>query len=42
MLDVSVRVDITGVRGTRLGKESPSASGLVSGPVKFDVNAKLE
>lgn len=43
MLDVSVRVDITGVRGTRLeGKGAPSASGSVSGPVKFDVNAKLE
>ncbi len=43
MLDVSVRVDITGVRGARLeGKEAPGASGSVSGPIKFDVNAKLE
>ena len=43
MLDVSVRVDITGVRGTRLeGKAAPNSSGSVSGPVKFDVNAKLE
>ena len=43
MLDVSVRVDITGVRGTRLeGKAAPNSSGSVSGPVKFGVNAKLE
>jgi len=43
MLDVSVRVAITGVRGARLGgRETSGAHGSVNGPVKFDVSAKLE
>ena len=50
MLDVSVRVEISGVRGVRLEGGFGSgasgavvgASGSVSGPVKFDVSARLE
>lgn len=43
LLDVSVRVEISGVRGARLeGGVVVGASGSVAGPVKFDVSARLE
>lgn len=50
LLDVSVRVAITVVRGARLeggvgggaGGTVVGASGSVSGPMKFDVSARLE
>ena len=43
MLDVAVRVNITGVRAARTeGKEAPGTPTMVNGPVKFDVSARLE
>jgi hypothetical protein len=43
LLDVSVRVEISGVRGARLeGGAVVGTSGSITGPVKFDVNARLE
>jgi len=42
-LDISVRVEITSVRGARLeGGVAVGTSGSVAGPVKFDVSARLE
>jgi hypothetical protein len=46
LLDVSVRVEILGVRGARLEGGGvggvAGVSGSVGGPVKFDVSARLE
>jgi len=46
LLDVSVKVEISGVRGARLESgQTASTSGSVGGiqgPVKFDVSARLE
>lgn len=43
LLDVSVRVEISSVRGARLeGGMIAGASGSAAGPVKFDVSARLE
>jgi len=46
LLDVSVRVEIAGVRGARLeggaGGGVVGVSGSIAGPVKFDVSARLE
>jgi len=43
MLDVAVRVNITGVRAARTeGREVPGTPTMVNGPVKFDVSARLE